>query len=104
MEEPPPSGRKIATRLGSHRSHLKKIFPDIWERIVQRHTEYQKQEHTRKRAASVERIHRIATDLLIAGKYPSRRRVLPLMAGADFLLEHQIIREVRRAVLAFRTR
>jgi hypothetical protein len=100
-EEPPPSGRAVAARLGSHRGHLKKTFPEIWQLILQRHGEYQKQEVSRRRAAFGERIRRIATDLLMAGKYPSRRRVLALMGDSELRGEHSILPEVRRAVLAF---
>ena len=60
LEEPPPSGRALAARLGSHRGHLKKIFPEIWQLILQRHAEHQKQEVSRKRAVFGERIRRIA--------------------------------------------
>jgi hypothetical protein len=102
-EEPPPSGRAVAARLRSHRGHLKKTFPEVWQLILQRHAQYRKQEVSRKRAAFAERVRRIATDLLLAGKYPSRRRVLPLMGDSELRGEHSILPEVRRAILAFRS-
>jgi hypothetical protein len=100
-EEPPPSGRAVAAKLRSHRGHLKKTFPEVWQLILQRHAEYQKQEVSRRRAAFGERIRRIATGLLVAGKYPSRRRVLALMGDSELRGEHSILPEVRRAILAF---
>jgi hypothetical protein len=102
-DEPPPSGRAVAARLGSHRGHLKKTFPKLWELILQRHAEYQKQEISRKRTAFAERVRRIATDVLMAGKYPSRRRVIALMGDSELRGEHSILPEVRRAVLALRS-
>jgi len=57
-------------------------------------------EVSRKRAAFVERIRRIATDLLRAGKYPSRRRVLAVMGDSELRGEGLILREVRQAMLA----
>ena len=100
VEEPPPSGRSVAVRVGSHRGHLKKTFPEIWQLILQRHAEHQKQEVSRKRAAFGERIRRIASDLLMAGKYPSRRRVLAVMGDSELRGEHLILPEVRRAIVA----
>jgi len=102
-EEPPPSGRAVAARLRSHRGHLKKTFPEVWQLILQRHAQYRKQEVSRKRAAFAERVRRIATDVLMAGKYPSRRRVLALMDDSELRGEHSILPEVRRAILAFRS-
>jgi len=101
VEEPPPSGYKVAARAGSGRVNLKRVFPDLWERIIQRFARYQRQEILRKRAAFSERVHQIATALLLDGKYPSRRRILPLMAGTELRLEHMIVSEAKRAVLAF---
>ena len=39
----------------------------------------------------------------MAGKYPSRRRVLALMGDSELRGEHFILPEVRRAVLTFRS-
>ncbi len=102
-EEPPPSGRAVAARLRSHRGHLRKTFPEIWQLILQRHAQYRKQELSRKQAVFAETVRSIATDLLMAGKYPSRRRVLALMGDSELRGEHFILPEVRRAVLAFRS-
>jgi hypothetical protein len=103
-EDPPPSGHALAARLGTNRTALGKAFPEIWGIIVYRHAEYQKQQASRKRAAFAERVRRIATDLLKAGKYPSRRRVLALMGDSELRGESLILCEVRRAVLAFQVR
>ena len=100
-EEPPPSGHVLAARLRTSRGTLAKTFPDIWGTIVQRHTEYQKRETSKKRAAFAERVRRIVTDLLRIGKYPSRRRVLARMGASDLKGEQLIVNEVQRAVLAF---
>jgi transcriptional regulator with XRE-family HTH domain len=40
----PPSGHALAARLETARVNLRKAFPEIWESIVRRHAEYQKQE------------------------------------------------------------
>jgi len=98
MEELPPSGGALAARLGSHRSHLKKTFPEIWQLILQRHAEYQRQEVSRKWAEFAERVRHIATDLLKAGKYPSRRRLLAMMRDSELRGEHSILREVNQAM------
>jgi len=104
MEEPPPSGRALAARIGTYRGHLKKVFPELWQLVLRRHAEYQKQEVSRKRVAFAETVRRIATDLLMAGKYPSRRRMLALMGDSELRGEHLILPEVRRAVLGFRSK
>jgi hypothetical protein len=38
---------------------------------------------------------------LLAGKYPSRRRVLALMGGSELRGESLILPEVKRVILAF---
>ena len=100
-ENPPPSGRVLAARLGSNRGYLKKIFPESWQLVLQRHAEYRKQEVLRKRVVFTERVQRIVANLLLAGKYPSRRRVLALMGGSELRGESLILPEVKRVILAF---
>jgi len=100
VEEPPPSGRALAARLGTNHGNLKKLFPRIWCLIVQRYAKHQEQEVLRRRAAFSERVRRIATDVLMAGKYPSRRRVLALMGDAGPKREHFILPEVKLTLLA----
>jgi hypothetical protein len=100
VEEPPPSGRALAARLGTNHGNLKKLFPRIWCLIVQRYAKHQEQEVLRRRAAFSERVRRIATDVLMAGKYPSRRRVLALMGDSGPKREHFILPEVKLTLLA----
>lgn len=99
-EEPPPSGRTLAARLGTNHTNLKNVFPGIWGLIVQRYAEHHEQEVLRRRAAFSETVRRIATDVLMAGKYPSRRRVLALMGDSGLRREHFIIPEVKLTLLA----
>jgi len=47
-----------------------------------------------------ERVRRIATDVLMAGKYPSRRRVLALMGDSGPKREHFILPEVKLTLIA----
>ena len=101
VEEPPPSGRALAARLGTNHGNLKKVFPEIWSLIVQRYAKHQEQEALGRHAAFSERVRRITTDVLKAGKYPSRRRVLALMGDSELRGEDSILREVRQAMRAF---
>ncbi len=98
--EPPPSGRALAARLGTTHSNLKKVFPEIWCLIVQRYAKHREQEVLRRHAAFSEKVRRIATDVLMAGKYPSRRRVLALMGDSRPKREHFILPEVKLTLLA----
>jgi hypothetical protein len=100
VEEPPPSGRALAARVGTTHSNLKKVFPEIWSLIVHRYAKHQEQEALGRHAAFSERVRRIATDLLRAGKYPSRRRVLALMRDSELRLEHFVLHEVQLSRLA----
>ena len=99
-EEPLPSGRALAARLGTGHGNLKKLFPRIWGLILQRYDKHQEQELLRRQAAFSERVRRIATGVLKAGKYPSRRRVLALMGNSGLRREHFIIPEVKQTLLA----
>ena len=101
VEEPPPSGRALAARLGTNHGNLKKVFPEIWSLIVQRYAKHQEQEVLGRHAAFSERVRRIAADVLKAGKYPSRRRVLALMGNSEPRRQHFILPEVKLALLAF---
>jgi hypothetical protein len=76
------------------------LFPRIWCLIVQRYAKHQEQEVFRRRVAFSERVRRIATDVLMAGKYPSRRRVLALMGDSGPKREHFILPEVKLTLLA----
>jgi hypothetical protein len=100
VEEPPPSGRALAARLGTNHTNLKKVFPGIWSLIVQRYAKHQEQEVLRRCAAFSDRVRRIATDVLMAGKYPSRRRVLALMGDSELRREHFILPEVKMTLIA----
>jgi len=100
VEEPPPSGRALAARLGTNHGNLKKLFPRIWCLIVQRYAKHQEQEVIGRHAAFSERVRRIAIDVLMAGKYPSRRRVLALMGNSGLRREHFIIPEVKQTLVA----
>ena len=101
VEEPPPSGRALAARLGTNHGNLKKMFPRIWSLIVHRYAKHQEQALLRRHAAFSERVRRIAADVLKAGKYPSRRRVLALMGNSEPRRQHFILPEVKLALLAF---
>ena len=100
MEQPAPSGRALAARLGTNHGNLKKLFSRIWCLIIQRYAKHQEQEVLRRHAAFSERVRRIATDVLMAGKYPSRRRVLGLMGDSGPEREHFILPEVKLTLLA----
>jgi len=47
---------------------------------------------------SSQKVRHIATDLLKAGKYPSRRRLLAMMRDSELRGEHSILREVKQAM------
>jgi hypothetical protein len=59
------------------------LFPRIWCLIVQRYAKHQDDELLRRHAAFSERVRRIATGVLMAGKYRSRRRVLALICDSE---------------------
>jgi hypothetical protein len=98
VEEPPPSGRALGARVGTGHNNLKKLFPRIWGLILERYAKHQEQEISRRRAAFSERVCRIATDLLMSGKYPSRRRVLALMGNSVLRREHFVVPAVKQAL------
>jgi hypothetical protein len=77
------------------------VFPEVWCLIVHRYAKHQSQELLRSRSAFSERVRRIATDVLMAAKYPSRRRVLALMGDSGPKGEHFILPEVKLTLLTF---
>jgi hypothetical protein len=101
VEQPAPSGRALAARLGTNHGNLKKLFPRIWGLIVQRYAKHQEQEVLRRHAAFAERVRRIVSDVMMAGKYPSRRRLLALIGDSELRGESLILPEVKRTILAF---
>ena len=100
-EEPPCSGKAIAARVGIGCGYARKLFPHLWLRLVARHTAYKRLEDAKNRQTFQEEVRRIALDLLKAGKYPSRRRVLLLLPESKLNGLHLVVREAQKAVAEF---
>jgi hypothetical protein len=98
VEEPPPSGKAAAARAGVAHHHICRLFPDLWRELGARHVTHKKQENARNRHAFQSEVCRVAQELLLAGKYPSRRRVRSLLPESKFRGTHLIVREVQKVV------
>ena len=72
-----------------------------WLRLVARHAAYKRLEDAKNRQTFQEEVRRIALDLLKAGKYPSRRRVLLLLPESKLNGLHLVVREAQKAVAEF---
>jgi TniQ len=100
-QEPPPSGEAVASGAGVASRHLRKLFPNPWRELVARHAAHKRQEGARNRREFQETVRGIAQDLLVAGRYPSRRRVRALLPELKLSGAHLIVREVKKAVAEF---
>jgi len=95
---------KIGLRHGAERGTRSPNSPCLsvtYREYLQRHAEYRKQEVSRKRVVFTERVQRLVVNLLLAGRYPSRRRVMALMGDSELRGESLILPEVKRVILAF---
>ena len=104
IEEPPPSGRSVAERIGTDSGYLRTLFPALWREIVARHAEYRQREAAKHRAEFAEEARRIARELLKAGQYPSRKRVRSLIRDSRLDGAHLIVREVKQVLREFQGR
>jgi len=103
-QEPPPSGEAVAAKAGVTSSYLRDLFPCLWRELVARHATFRSQSYAKNRQRFQEEARRIARELLIAGKYPSRRRVQALLPESKLNGAHLIVCEVKKVVGEFRGR
>jgi hypothetical protein len=88
----------IAARARVSESHLRKLFPEFWCKIVTRHSTYKSREAAKNRQEFQEEVRKIARDLFSIGSFPSRRRVRALIGESKLKGSHLIVCEVRRVV------
>jgi len=105
-EEPPPSLRAAAGRLGHAPAYLGEKFPEVCQAIAKRHAEFRKKRSLEKQKQAKTGIRRLALDLHAKGEYPSAKRLNkasngPIGLGPTELCE--FLREVRRELGLIRT-
>ena len=79
-EQPPPSLREVAQRLGDTTLYLRHHLPELCRAISERHLNYQRARGSETRARVRDEVHRATYRVHAEGHYPSARRVAPLLS------------------------
>ncbi|MCC7371150.1 MAG: TniQ family protein [Chloroflexi bacterium] len=79
-EQPPPSLREVAQRLGDTALYLRHHLPDLCRAISERHLSYQRARGSETRARVRDEVHRATYRVHAEGRYPSARRVSLLLS------------------------
>lgn len=74
-EYPPPSMREIARRLGYHRDHLAKLFPELCKAISRRYLEYLSEQRQQRIQKLCDEVRRTMYELHAQHRYPSSNQV-----------------------------
>jgi transcriptional regulator with XRE-family HTH domain len=89
-EEPPPSMKEVAERLGYNRRTLSRHFPDLCRAISAKSRLYRKAAKENKIEYSCEEVRQIALKLHHQSVYPSESRVSELMTRPGDLRNKQV--------------
>lgn len=100
-EDPPLSGKALALRAGVSQSHLKTLFPKLMQAISARYSAHRNRLRTEARTSRRQQVRLIANDLLHAGQYPSRKKILRRLPDASYSGGHLIVPEAKAAINAF---
>ena len=98
-EEPPPSFRAVAKRLGYTRNYLSMKFPAEGRTIDKRHSLFRKRNSLKKKRQTMMRVRLLALDLHANGEYPSPKRLMKSSDGPLGLSTSELcnlLRDVRR--------
>ncbi len=79
-EQPPPSLREVAQRLGDTTLYLRHHLPDLCRAISERHLSYQRARGSETRARRRDEVRRATYRVHAEGHYPSARRVALLLS------------------------
>jgi transcriptional regulator with XRE-family HTH domain len=78
-EEPPPSLREVAQRLGETTAYLRRHLPDLCRAISERHLREQMRQGSQSRERLRDEIRQAAYRVHAQGRYPSTHRVAQLL-------------------------
>ena len=79
-EQPPPSLREVAQRLGDTVLYLRHHLPELCRAISERHLNYQRARGSETRARRRDEVRRATYRVHAEGHYPSARRVALLLS------------------------
>jgi DNA-binding Lrp family transcriptional regulator len=100
-EEPPPSLRAAASRLGYTQPFLRRYFPKASQEIVIRYARFRRESSLERKKQAKTRIRRLAMDLHLRGTYPSADQLRKASNGPTGLDRSElcaVLRDVRREV------
>lgn len=89
-EKQPVSLRTAARRLGRNPSHLGTQFPAIGQAITKRYRLFISKQSRQRKKQGAARIRATALELHSQGEYPSRKRIVKVLGGAQALTGSEI--------------
>jgi hypothetical protein len=87
-DEPPPSIRLVADRLGQTSANLHHYFPKLCRAIASRHRNYQEAQRARTRTRLRETVRDAAIALTHRGLYPSASQIADLLGDRNVMRSH----------------
>ncbi len=98
QEEPPPSLRVVAERLGHSVPALRRHCPDLCEALVMRYTESIQAQKQQRLEARAQEVKEAVLSLQSAGVYPSQERVAALLTRPALFLDPEARAAWRQAL------
>lgn len=89
-EEPPPTMKEVAKRLGYHTRTISRHFPDLCSAISAKCRDYKKACHIKSIEKLCSEVKEIVLSLNTQGVYPTEARVSELMANPGFFRYKQV--------------
>lgn len=89
-EDPPPSMRKVAARLGYSVQVVRKLLPDLCHAISEKYRIYRKNKHEETVRKLSEQVRIIVMDLHAQGKYPGKNSVEQLLEKPHAMLRKEV--------------
>jgi len=88
-DEPPPSMRLVADRLGQTSANLHHYFPELCRAIASRHRSYEEARGARTRTRLRETVRDAAIALTHRGLYPSASHIADLLGDRNVMRSHR---------------
>ncbi|HEU5376490.1 MAG TPA: hypothetical protein VFV38_13690 [Ktedonobacteraceae bacterium] len=89
-EDPPPSMREVARRLGYDQSHLYKHLPELCRQISERWSAYWKAQREARVKKLCEAVDQAVEMVHLQGNYPSSSRLRKLLRKSGYMRDKEV--------------
>jgi hypothetical protein len=104
VEEPPPSLREVAKRIATHKSLVRRAFPELWASIRTRHQEHKNKMTAERHRLLEKEVLRIVGELQEAGVAPLHTLVRSKLSNSPLRCLEFVAEAISKALAAFSNR